>query len=246
MQKQFIKLLSFFILLSFLIGCTGDSTTDSQTNQAKIEKKNIPSESTNTDAKIEAAEKEVAAKKKISEEEKAAKLKAEEEALAIERAKIEEELKAEEEAAALAKKKAAKAKEKAKAERKRKEREKKKREEARRKKAEEARVAIMTFNETSYQYGIIDEGEKVEHTFYFTNTGDKDLNIIDVKSSCGCTHPTYPFIPIKPGDKGEIGVIFNSNGKWGAQKPTITLTTDAKIKTHKLYLVGRVRPKMKD
>ncbi len=233
MQKRFIQYIFFFLLSSFLIGCTGDGQTG-QIAKKENDQTEISSKSTTKPAE------EIT--KQLSAEERAAKLAAEEKALALERAKIEAEIKAEEDAN-LAKKE--EAEKEAKVETKKKIKKTKKKATVPVKK-KTPKVAVMTFKETTYHYGTIDEGEKVEHTFYFVNTGNKDLNIIDVKSSCGCTHPTYPFIPIKPGEKGEIGVIFNSNGKWGHQKPTITLTTNAKQKTHKLYLEGRVRPRKKD
>jgi hypothetical protein len=67
------------------------------------------------------------------------------------------------------------------------------------------------------------DGEVVEHTFRFTNTGSKDLVISSASASCGCTIPNWPKEPIAPGEKGEIKVEFNSNGKKDMVTKDITI-----------------------
>lgn len=99
---------------------------------------------------------------------------------------------------------------------------------------------MIKFDKDVFDYGSIDQGEKVEHKFTFKNTGTKELVITNAIASCGCTMPSYPFIPIAPGEEGYIGVIFDSTGKLGKQKPMITITTNANPSTHKIYLDGYV------
>lgn len=69
------------------------------------------------------------------------------------------------------------------------------------------------FKETSWDFGRIKEGERVEHSFKFKNVGTEELVISNVTSSCGCTAPNWPRNPIKPGEEGKIKVEFNSAGK---------------------------------
>ena len=64
--------------------------------------------------------------------------------------------------------------------------------------------------------------------------------IKSVDVSCGCTFPSYPFLPIKPGEEGQIDVNFDSKGKIGRQKPTVTVVTNARPRTLKLYMEGFV------
>lgn len=101
--------------------------------------------------------------------------------------------------------------------------------------------AAIEFEKVSYNFGTIAPGDVIEHKFNFTNTGKGELVIKDAKATCGCTMPSYPFIPIAPGETGTIGVVFNSTGKLGKQKPIVTLTTN--IGTKKIYLEGYVFPK---
>ena len=71
----------------------------------------------------------------------------------------------------------------------------------------------IAFEKKVYDFGTISEGEVVEHTFKFTNTGYTDLIISNASASCGCTIPDWPKEPIAPGKQGKIKVKFNSNGK---------------------------------
>lgn len=102
----------------------------------------------------------------------------------------------------------------------------------------------IKFSQKSFDYGMIEQGDKVDHEFTFTNTGDADLIIKDAQASCGCTTPSYPFIPIKPGETGVIDVTFSSIGKMGTQHPTITVTSNAYPRITTLSLEGFVTDKL--
>ena len=82
--------------------------------------------------------------------------------------------------------------------------------------------------EQSKEYGKITEGQKLEVSFRFKNTGDKPLVIKDVRPSCGCTVADPPKEPIAPGAEGEIKGSFDSNGKSGEQHKTLFVTANTK------------------
>jgi hypothetical protein len=75
----------------------------------------------------------------------------------------------------------------------------------------------IAFEDTSFNFGNIKQGDKVKHTFKFTNSGKNPLLIVNSFGTCGCTVPDYPKNPIKPGESGVINVVFNSEGKEGLQ-----------------------------
>ena len=60
--------------------------------------------------------------------------------------------------------------------------------------------------------------------------------IIDAEGSCGCTVPTIPKEPIKPGGKATIGVKYTAKNKAGPQKPIITVKTNGTPRIVKLQL----------
>lgn len=87
---------------------------------------------------------------------------------------------------------------------------------------------VMAFEETAHDFGKISEGEKVKHTFYFTNTGKSPLYIHSAEGSCGCTVPVWTKEPIQPGEEGQIEVSFNSEKRNGHQEKAVTILANTK------------------
>lgn len=106
--------------------------------------------------------------------------------------------------------------------------------------AENKNQADFKFEALEYNYGTIKQGDKVEHTFTFTNVGKEPLIISNAQGSCGCTVPEYPKEPIKKGEKGAIKVTFNSAGKMGMQDKTVTITSNAKTNPIVLHIKGTI------
>jgi hypothetical protein len=106
-----------------------------------------------------------------------------------------------------------------------------------------AEAAIMTFDETSHDFGTITEGDVAKTTFTFTNTGNVDLLIVDARGSCGCTVPKFPKnMPIAPGEKGEILVSFDSNNKPNLQQKTVTISANTANGRETLRIKAMVNP----
>ena len=97
------------------------------------------------------------------------------------------------------------------------------------------------FPDTLFNYGFINEGDTIKHSFRFINDGKVDLEILDVQVSCGCTVPKWSLEPIGPGRLSKIEVTFLSKGKIGSQLATIDVLTNAKNPRQTLYLKGVVR-----
>jgi hypothetical protein len=79
--------------------------------------------------------------------------------------------------------------------------------------ADSALYPVITFEKETHNFGNIVEGEVVEYSFKFTNTGNKDLLITKAEASCGCTVPEWPKEPVKPGESGYMKVKFDSRGR---------------------------------
>ncbi len=86
----------------------------------------------------------------------------------------------------------------------------------------------IKFEDESFDFGTIKDGESVTHTYKFTNTGSTPYVIANAKGSCGCTVPKWSKEPIAPGATSEIVVTFNSRGKGKVggqnQSKRVTLT----------------------
>ena len=88
--------------------------------------------------------------------------------------------------------------------------------------------AEISWEKNAHDFGEIIEGEKVEYTFKFTNTGTEPLVITNVQVTCGCTTPKgWPRDPIASGKKAELVVQFNSTGKIGRQNKVVTVISNA-------------------
>jgi hypothetical protein len=93
--------------------------------------------------------------------------------------------------------------------------------------AKSAKGPVITFEKKTHDFGDIYQGDKVQETYKFTNTGNEPLIITNVQVTCGCTAPKWPRDPIMPGGKGEITIAFNSAGKSGKQSKTVTIVSNA-------------------
>ena len=103
-------------------------------------------------------------------------------------------------------------------------------------------TTVMEFAESTFDFGSVDEGEKVSHTYKFKNTGKEPLIVTDAKGSCGCTVPSKPSEPIAPGDEGEITVVFNSKNKKGKRNQSVTITANTNPPQTIIHLTGEVIP----
>ena len=108
------------------------------------------------------------------------------------------------------------------------------------KKEVQKKSAEIKFENLTHDFGEIEEGDVFDYKFKFSNVGNDTLVINGADATCGCTTPSYPFIPLLPGDVGYIGVRYNSVGKEGYQSPKITVYTNAEPKIYNLKLVGNV------
>jgi hypothetical protein len=106
-------------------------------------------------------------------------------------------------------------------------------------------TTTMSFEETTFDFGTIADGEKVRHTYEFTNTGSEALIISNCKGSCGCTVPQCPKEPIPPGESGEIVVEYNSRGKGSVEgkndQKFVTITANTNPTTTRLTIKGVVK-----
>ena len=94
--------------------------------------------------------------------------------------------------------------------------------------------------DSAYNFGKVTDGEKVQYSYRFKNTGSKPLVIVDASASCGCTVPQKPEKPIMPGEIGFIKIVFDSKGRVGSAHKTITVISNANPEFTPLILTGEV------
>ena len=111
------------------------------------------------------------------------------------------------------------------------------------KKANRADAPVIEFAKSVHDFGEINEGDKVETTFKFKNTGKSELVITKIKGSCGCTVPSnWKREPIMPGEESEFTVSFNSRNKPNSQSKTITVTSNTNTGRETVKIKALVKP----
>jgi hypothetical protein len=84
----------------------------------------------------------------------------------------------------------------------------------------------IKFEQADFEAGKVVQGDKLNHSFKFTNTGKSNLLILSAKPSCGCTASAPEDTEIKPGESSQINITFDSNGRNGAQVKSVTVTSN--------------------
>jgi hypothetical protein len=102
---------------------------------------------------------------------------------------------------------------------------------------------VLKFETESHDFGTLAEGPVATYTFKLTNTGTAPVVISRAMASCGCTTPEWSKDPIMPGATSEIKVGYNTSGRPGAFKKTITVTSNAENSSVVLRINGTVTPK---
>ena len=99
-------------------------------------------------------------------------------------------------------------------------------------------TTIHWLDSTYQDLGKVEEGQVVDVSFRFKNTGDKPLIISSVSTSCGCTTiPEKPKDPFAPGQEGVIKAKFDSKNMAGERVREVFVSANTKKSTsHILFL----------
>ncbi len=97
----------------------------------------------------------------------------------------------------------------------------------------------MDFESEVVDYGTIEQGADGVREFKFTNNGKEPLIISNARGSCGCTVPTWPKEPIKPGESSVIKVKYDTK-RLGAINKSVTITSNASEPTKVVRIKGQI------
>ena len=100
----------------------------------------------------------------------------------------------------------------------------------------------INFTEEMHNFGNINEGDKKVYSYSFQNTGDADLIVTGVESSCGCIVSDFAKNAILPGARGQINILFDSKDEPGQKVETITVYTNTKTPKKELTVIANVIP----
>lgn len=100
---------------------------------------------------------------------------------------------------------------------------------------------VLRFDNTTWDFGCISEvGDKVTHTFNFTNIHTSSIVIEEVLSTCGCTISSYSKQPIKPGETGAITITFDPKGQADYISKTIRVVCNSGQSVNILKIKGTI------
>lgn len=97
----------------------------------------------------------------------------------------------------------------------------------------------ITFEKLEHDYGKVEQGGDGVTQFRYKNTGNVPLVLSKVRSSCGCTIPSWSKEPLMPGQSGVITVKYNTNTV-GAISKSITVESNAVNSRVVLKIKGEV------
>lgn len=101
----------------------------------------------------------------------------------------------------------------------------------------------MLFETETIDYGTVAPNSDGKREFVFVNNGNKPLVIESTQGSCGCTVPTKPEKPILPGEKGVIGVKYDTSRAGQPFTKNVTVKSNAVgQETKVLTIKGTVLP----
>ncbi|MBA2761610.1 MAG: DUF1573 domain-containing protein [Segetibacter sp.] len=96
-------------------------------------------------------------------------------------------------------------------------------------------TSLQWIDPIDQELGKVQEGQVVEISWKFKNTGNKPLVITSVSASCGCTVADKPEQPIAPGKEGTIKAKFDSKGRSGMEHKNVYVMANTKqLQDHQL------------
>lgn len=104
-------------------------------------------------------------------------------------------------------------------------------------------TTIEWLDSTEKHYPAIKEGDVLELSYKFKNSGSKPLIIASAAGECGCTGVTKPEAPVMPGETGVITGKFNSAGKPHTNNKGINITANTNPPNKRLVFIVDVTPK---
>ena len=86
--------------------------------------------------------------------------------------------------------------------------------------------AQLSFEKTEIRVDLEFGAERVSRDFVFTNVGDSPVEVLDVRSSCGCTTAAPEKKVYEPGESGKLSALFEAGQRVGEQSNSIMVRTD--------------------
>ena len=108
--------------------------------------------------------------------------------------------------------------------------------------AQTEKAPRLTVVDPVKDFGTVAKGDKLDWTFTVKNTGTSDLEIINVRPSCGCTVADFDKV-IKPGQTGKVTAHVDTTNFTGPIAKAVTVeTNDMQTPSAQLTIHATVKP----
>ena len=91
---------------------------------------------------------------------------------------------------------------------------------------EDMRPPRARFEARTHDFGHVEQGSVVRHSFRFRNQGDAALNVVGMRNACDCTAAVAGPETVPAGGEGAVEVTFDTAALHGAQRRTVTVYTN--------------------
>ena len=98
---------------------------------------------------------------------------------------------------------------------------------------------VISFDKLEHDYGTLAQHGDGNCEFKFTNDGKEPLILSNVRSSCGCTVPTWPRQPVLPGQSEIIKVKYDTK-RVGTINKSVYVYSNAKQSPITLKIKGKI------
>jgi hypothetical protein len=95
----------------------------------------------------------------------------------------------------------------------------------------------LYFTETQHDFGVLREGQIVDCTFKYKNTGKGILEVKNVSTSCGCTVALMSSKKLEPGQDGTLRVELDTKNHVGKMNRNITIQSNDPKEPNKILLI---------
>ncbi len=103
--------------------------------------------------------------------------------------------------------------------------------------------AGLTVPNGTFDFGKVNKGDIVKHSFIIKNTGNNPLNILKVVSGCDCVSASYEATTIAPGATANITIEMNTKNLIGKHVKSITVIADSFPRTKRLVVTAEIMEK---
>ncbi|PSR11061.1 MAG: DUF1573 domain-containing protein [Bacteroidetes bacterium] len=95
--------------------------------------------------------------------------------------------------------------------------------------------------DTTYEFGDIRQGKEVKVVFAFRNASADSLYIDNVRTSCGCTSPSWEDVRVPPDSIGRIDIFYDAD-ETGYFSKDIKVYFNGYRRAERLLITGYVEP----